>query len=729
MPFEKQGNFTKKVTDLPDQPSPTYTASDIKSHFETPSNELKSTVNKLVDDLNSPQAAGKVGALNGVNTTNVQAELSRLQKDKASNSRVEITENRISTNENDISAIKTDVTDLTDEVDNQGQRIDNIVAGAGESNTEIVDARYDSVNEVTYGTLSDRLDKTTTDLAQRETEIADLQSNKMDKNTTDISVFQINKNAGKLDQTYMTDEFLQQMAGTTPINAVPEDKSLTIEKFAFPVLKGIPSKNLFNKGTITPDSYLGGTTGTIISSPGYFVSEYIELSEGQQGTISPVESLTRVSFYDANKTYLSRTEDGTSTFTAPANTAFIRIASKNDLLNSTQVELGGIATPFESYGAKLDPKTVTDEKILGIQKPFYTLNDVWVAWLNGEKFPITFFGDSTVAGFGTTGYQDGKTDGTETISPNSFCSKLQSLMREATSNSVLKVYNSGHSGRASEWATTILENVFGSGTAYSDTKMVGIGWGINDRGAYQEEKTYRNEFKQNIIEMIDWFYDHSIQPFLVTTQAAISPGVRSDLTTTPLRTAQHIDAIANEVKRELAKEYGLELIEMNRFTEQFLLYSSFSASTIIADKLHFGDIGHKYEGEFLFALINPFTIWVDSNIQIDYSSQSLTSGVAEDLLTLPESPTDSFKVYANYTKADTTNENIMTAWVFINSKSKMTLKAYRDSSPDTYVKVNGVTTSLTGAETLIGELELGLHKLEVFTGASATVDFKGFIIE
>jgi parallel beta-helix repeat protein len=39
-------------------------------------------------------------------------------------------------------------------------RIDNIVADAGSSNTEIVDARYDSVNNVTYPTLKDRLDDT-----------------------------------------------------------------------------------------------------------------------------------------------------------------------------------------------------------------------------------------------------------------------------------------------------------------------------------------------------------------------------------------------------------------------------------------------------------------------------------------------------------------------------------------------------------------------------------------
>ena len=40
----------------------------------------------------------------------------------------------------------------------------------------------------------------------------------------------INKNLGKLDQTFMTEEFLQQMAGNTPINSVPANDSVSNEK-------------------------------------------------------------------------------------------------------------------------------------------------------------------------------------------------------------------------------------------------------------------------------------------------------------------------------------------------------------------------------------------------------------------------------------------------------------------------------------------------------------------
>lgn len=48
-----------------------------------------------------------------------------------------------------------------------------------------------------------------------------------DNDLRNFNVNWINKNLGKLDQTFMSEEFLQQMAGNTPINAVPADGSIT----------------------------------------------------------------------------------------------------------------------------------------------------------------------------------------------------------------------------------------------------------------------------------------------------------------------------------------------------------------------------------------------------------------------------------------------------------------------------------------------------------------------
>lgn len=51
MPLNKQGPFTKKVTDLPDQPSPDFTATDVKNYLQTPADELMTSFNNAMDKL------------------------------------------------------------------------------------------------------------------------------------------------------------------------------------------------------------------------------------------------------------------------------------------------------------------------------------------------------------------------------------------------------------------------------------------------------------------------------------------------------------------------------------------------------------------------------------------------------------------------------------------------------------------------------------------------------
>ncbi|MDF2668817.1 MAG: hypothetical protein K0R67_1123 [Paenibacillus sp.] len=364
-----------------------------------------------------------------------------------------------------------------------------------------------------------------------------------------------------------------------------------------------------------------------------------------------------------------------------------------------------------------------------VPQRIHTFMDAWVEWLSGNKFPVAFLGDSTVDGANTTDWVR-NTIGTDNISPNAFSKKLEGMLRQATNNDKLRIYNAGFSGQIASWAVNILDQEFAEDSPYGDVRMVGIGFGINDRLAYPDEKAYREQFKGYIKQMIEWCYARNIQPFLITTQAVVNPGVRTDYTEAyPMRTGEMINSIANEVKRELADELGLQLIDLNKYTEKFLLYSSSSAHSIISDKLHFGDIGHQYEADVIFSHLAPRTIIVDGYSKIDYSSQKVTNCVPEDWIVMPPAPTDSFKVMVDCTKDNEADTKIMSAWVFVNSKKALTLKAYRTHSSDTYIKVNGIAKALTGFETVVDQLELGLHRLEVYTGASAKVDFKGFILE
>ncbi|WP_044893577.1 hypothetical protein [Bacillus alveayuensis] len=67
--------------------------------------------------------------------------------------------------------------DIEADVKDLDTRIDNIVADVGSSNTEIVDARYDSVNDVTHPTLKDRLDTHANEIGILDTQLADTKQN------------------------------------------------------------------------------------------------------------------------------------------------------------------------------------------------------------------------------------------------------------------------------------------------------------------------------------------------------------------------------------------------------------------------------------------------------------------------------------------------------------------------------------------------------------------------
>jgi len=77
----------------------------------------------------------------------------------------------------------------------------------------------------------------------------------MDKNTTEISVAQINKNLGKIDQSFFSDELLQQMAGNTPISSVPSDNSITSIKIANKAIDNVKlADNFLGRITVTTGS-------------------------------------------------------------------------------------------------------------------------------------------------------------------------------------------------------------------------------------------------------------------------------------------------------------------------------------------------------------------------------------------------------------------------------------------------------------------------------------------
>jgi lysophospholipase L1-like esterase len=189
-----------------------------------------------------------------------------------------------------------------------------------------------------------------------------------------VSVSDIDKNKGKFDQTYMSEELFQQMAGNTPINAIPANKSITQEKLAFTVLPAKMSKNMFNKNTISADTYIMDENGTTFPLTGYFTSDYIPVSPQTIYAISPVTITTRIAYYTKDKIYISRATDGVTSFTTPINAEYIRASWVQDNLNLAQIEVGNTPTLYESYGVYFDDSFVKDQTFDGKKIKYKSIN-------------------------------------------------------------------------------------------------------------------------------------------------------------------------------------------------------------------------------------------------------------------------------------------------------------------------------------------------------------------
>ena len=181
----------------------------------------------------------------------------------------------------------------------------------------------------------------------------------------EITIDDIDKNNFKIDQTMVTNEFLQQIAGTADINAVPADGSLTTRKY---VDKSVTpektdffsiSSNKFNKHTVLDGKTLDAD-GSIIDSPTHWLSDYIELPSDRK--MSVTEGTFRLNLYDNNKNFISRvgiTSSSLIDFPTATNAAFIRISGTMDK-NAVTINDGTTLRPYVPYAKVLKKEHVPE---------------------------------------------------------------------------------------------------------------------------------------------------------------------------------------------------------------------------------------------------------------------------------------------------------------------------------------------------------------------------------
>lgn len=361
----------------------------------------------------------------------------------------------------------------------------------------------------------------------------------------------------------------------------------------------------------------------------------------------------------------------------------------------------------------------------------YNLSDAWVAWRNGEKFPVCFVGDSTTNGNGTTSVPARKTaegggyDFTEDyVAPNAYPKALQDLIQEATGNTTARIYNAGFSGQRATWAAANMDQIMGY--AYADSKMVGISHGINDRTA--NPKLFADNFYRDIELIIKWCLEHGMQPFLITTQPVTIPDWSLPA---PSASGSTIDEVANSIKKNLAEKWGLEIIDVNKFGQMFMQYSTKPLLNNIMESgsnvIHFGDGGHKFTAELMFASFCKRCIWTTEGEQLGYATQLMKSEINHDQLKQINPFKQGFKVELNTTQAEATNRLLQDFYIFNAGRKQLNLTAhYANAVVGQYVEINGIQTTITEQGQNLGSLDLGLHKIKAYSSAATTLDWLGF---
>lgn len=490
------------------------------------------------------------------------------------------------------------------------------------------------------------------------------------------------------------------------------------------------SRNLFNKYE-TYDNHFVDQHNKVLTDEtfkNYFVSHYIKVSGGQTYTLSPVWSAV---YYNESYEFIGisgNVNNTTLTITVPEGCAYIRFNALMTNKDSVMMCEGDELLPFEPFMCKLGFINTKPKKV-------YTLREAWCRWSAGEKFPIGFLGDSTTDGMGTThggGHESqdttaggwGKADYTNILA---YPYKLECLLKEATKNDILRVYNIGYSGARFNTLIPHYDEIFGN--AYADVKMVGIMLGINDR-LVSDEKRYYTEFRENLVHTVEYLYGRGIQPFMVTSQAVLEPHCPTNIDESvyPLRDGESIDTIANSIKREVAAEYGLEVIELTAYGEFMMTYSQIPMADITTDGVHFKDDGHAFEAEFLYSVLCGRCAKVTKGDVLSYASQKNKSESPSDYVEGFDTITDGFKAYFDYTRSTTEDIVLQDFVIFVDEKSPVTLEARCVEVNTQYVLVDDVRHEITTSSQALCELDVGIHRVRAMSGSSTRANWVGFKI-
>ena len=231
--------------------------------------------------------------------------------------------------------------------------------------------------------------------------------------------------------------------------------------------------------------------------------------------------------------------------------------------------------------------------------------------LQTKKTVIVTLGDSTTDALRTTNYT-GNVLESLVEKPNSYTEILNNIVNNQKGYSFNhKFYNRGFSGKTINWLRQNLDAVLSPIPESIDYAFITMG--INDL-VYDASKI--KSFRDDHIYIINRLLAKGIKPVLMSTQAEFENHKRF---------GSKINAIADNIKKDLATELGLPFIDYNAGTRNVLNNSEYKIKELSPDMCHFGNLGHQKGAEFLASQLIHQTIVISESSKVGYQNNKVVS--------------------------------------------------------------------------------------------------------
>ncbi|HEV6682344.1 TPA: hypothetical protein V1T86_001739 [Streptococcus pneumoniae] len=231
--------------------------------------------------------------------------------------------------------------------------------------------------------------------------------------------------------------------------------------------------------------------------------------------------------------------------------------------------------------------------------------------LQTKKTVIVTLGDSTTDALRTSNYT-GNVLESLVDKPNSYTEILNNIVNGQKGYSFNhKFYNRGFSGKTINWLRQNLDAVLSP--IHEPIDYAFITMGINDL-IYDASKI--KSFRDDHINIINRLLAKGIKPVLMSTQAEFENHKRF---------GSKINAIADNIKKDLAAELGLPFIDYNAGTRNILNNSEYKIKELSPDMCHFGNLGHQKGAEFLASQLIHQTVVISESSKVGYQNNKVVS--------------------------------------------------------------------------------------------------------